>query len=100
MQKELAIARRVATLNPTAAHEAELAFLIYNQSYYANVVLPSIDVAPTNRAAHRAAAGQAADLLQRAAASGAPLAHRGRENMSRADAADVVARWRRVAAQG
>lgn len=99
MQKELAVARRVVTLNPTAAHEAELAFLIYNESYYANVVLPLINVATVNRAAHRVAAAQAADLLQHAAGSGAPLAHRGRQSMTRPEALDVLARWRRIAGQ-
>ena len=42
MRRQLPFAGRIAQLQPTAAREAAYAFLLYNQSYYANVVMPAL----------------------------------------------------------
>jgi hypothetical protein len=102
MDRELSIATRRAEIDPSSAHQAELAFLIYNHSYYANVVLPSLAghaVAPEAMATHRRHAAFAADALERAVKRGGELAHPGREHITSKDAERVVASWRRIARQ-
>ncbi|HKE96248.1 MAG TPA: hypothetical protein VKB34_18205 [Povalibacter sp.] len=101
MSDELVIARKLTQMDPSAAREAELAFLIYNQSYYANVVLPSASgrrVGSAERASYREAATTAAELLARAVARGTPLAHAGRPQFSAEDAQRTLANWQRIAA--
>lgn len=100
MARELLAATRRAEIDPSSAHQAELAFLIYNHSYYANVVLPSLaghEVAADAMTAHRRHAGSAADRLERAIKRGGALAHQGRENITPDDAERLVATWRRIA---
>jgi len=100
MQSELRAAQLLADMDPTAAHQAELAFLIYNHSYYERVVLPSLSgtaVMPKAVNAHREAAAEAAYRLRRALERGGSLAHPGREQFSRDDAERMVASWRRIA---
>lgn len=102
MRGELSSATRRAEIDPSSAHQAELAFLIYNHSYYANVVLPSLaghEVSPDAIAAHRHHAGSAADTLDRAIKRGGALAHPGREHITSNDAERLVASWRRIAGQ-
>lgn len=102
MRHELSIATRRVEIDPSSSNQAELAFLIYNHSYYANVVLPSLaghEVAPDAIAAHRRHAGSAADTLERAIERGGALAHPGREYITSNDAERLVASWRRIAGQ-
>lgn len=102
MGRELSIATRRTEIDPSSAHQAELAFLIYNHSYYENVVLPTLaghEVAPDAMAAHRRHAGSAADMLERAIERGGALAHLGREKITANDAERLVASWRRIAEQ-
>jgi hypothetical protein len=102
MTRELPLATRRAEIDPSSSHQAELAFLIYNHSYYANVVLPSLagrELAPRAIATHRHHAGAAADMLERAIKRRGALPHRGREHITSDDAARLVASWRRIAEQ-
>lgn len=102
MGRELSVATRRAEIDLSSANQAELAFLIYNHSYYANVVLPSLaghEVASDAMTAHRRQAAAAADTLDRAIKRGGALAHPGRENITSNDAERLVASWRRIARQ-
>jgi hypothetical protein len=102
MHRELPIATRRAEIDPSSSHQAELAFLIYNHSYYTNVVLPSLaghEVGSDAMAAHRRHAGSAADTLERAIRRGGTLAHPGREHITSNDADRLVSTWRRIAQQ-
>lgn len=99
MQDELRYARQIATLQPTAAREAQLAFLVYNEALYANRVLPTLDgkaVGEAERFLLARRAGEAAGLLARAIERGGPLGHPGRENLDAGEARRVVAAWDRA----
>ena len=98
MERDLPIARRLTALDPTAAREADLAFLVYNHSYYANVVLPALTGQPERQDRHRPNIGEAIELLGRAIETGGPLGHPGRENLTRDDAHRTLASWRRLIA--
>lgn len=101
MNDEAVIAHKLALLDPSAARQAELAFLIYNRSFYSRVVLPSASgrgITSADREAHRRDAGSAAALLERALAQHTSLAHPGRLQFDRADAERTLAAWRRAAA--
>lgn len=103
MQKQLPDARRLIDLDPTAARHAELAFLLYNHSYYEHTVLPALEGrAPSaaDRAEHRKSVALASDELERALASGHTIAHPGRERITREEGAAMLASWRRIAAAG
>ena len=103
MDEQLPVAERIAELNPTAAREAELAFLVYNHSYYEHVVLPAVagqQLDSTAAAAHRQAANQAADLLESALNRGGSLAHPGHDAMTRDDGIRTLASWRRIGGHG
>jgi len=102
MQNQLPYARRLAQLQPTSAHDAELAFLIYNHARYAHDVMPALDgrVVGLNEASlYLAGVEEAIGFLQRAASRGGPLAHTGRPGMSDSDAARVVESWQQAAAR-
>jgi hypothetical protein len=99
MRRQLPFAGRIARLQPTAAREAAYAFLLYNQSYYANVVMPALaGEAPPEwqRRAHREAVGQAIEVLETAMTRGGPLAHAGRDSLSSEDVHRTLASWRRI----
>jgi hypothetical protein len=98
MREQLPAAQRLAEIDPTAAREAELAFLIYNHSYYQHAVLPSIEGHAPATAEHRKAAGLAAHRLEHALAMGRSIAHSGRERLTREDGMAMLASWRRIAA--
>jgi hypothetical protein len=101
MQREMPYARRLAELRPTAAREAELAFLIYNRARYEHDVLPAIDgkdVDADEMVAYLTAVQEAIRVLQHAIDLGGSLAHQGREAMTANDAARVLQSWRHVAA--
>jgi hypothetical protein len=100
MRRQLPFAARIAQLQPTAAREAAYAYLLYNQSYYANVVLPALagEQPPDwQRHAHRDTVSQAVAVLESALARGGPLAHAGRESLNTEDVQRTLASWRRVA---
>lgn len=99
MQRQLPMARQVVEIDPTAAHEAELAFLIYNQSYYQRLLLPAVrgeSITHAERAAHGRVVTTAIELLEHALARNTSLAHRGRDAMTRDDGEQALASWRRI----
>lgn len=101
MQATLPMVRRMAELAPTAAREAELAFLVYNKAFYEEQVLPSLSgryVGADARERLRAAAQEAALLLESALARGGRVAHAGRDTLTREQAEAVLQSWRRQAA--
>ena len=95
MERDLPIMQRLTGLDPTAAREADLAFLVYNHSYYANLVLPALVGQPARPDRHRVHVGEAIELLQRAIDASGPLGHPGRENLTREDARRTLASWQR-----
>jgi hypothetical protein len=102
MLDELVLARRLVELDPTAAHRAQLAFLIYNHSYYENVVMPQLDGRDATAdalAAHRRASARAAEELTLALERGGTLQHPGRDTFERIGAERTIASWRRSASQ-
>jgi hypothetical protein len=102
MRRQLPFAGRIAQLQPTAAREAAYAFLLYNQSYYANVVMPALageQPLEWQRHAHRDAVAQAIVVLETAVARGGPLAHAGRDSLTLDDVRRTLTSWRRVAAR-
>ena len=98
MEWQLPLVRRLAEIQPTAAREAKLAFLLYNRSQYREILIPTltgaeIDVASLER--HRAGVTEAALTLERALARGGSIGHSGREEMRREDATRTLASWKR-----
>jgi hypothetical protein len=101
MESQLPFVERMAAIAPTAAREAAYGFLLYNHSYYANVVMPALDghpADPQRRRAHALAAVRAAGALESALSRGGPLEHAGRPALSREAARRALESWRRVAA--
>lgn len=102
MDRQLPLARRLAELQPTAAREAALAFLIHDRSRYERLLIPSLNGAAIGADAmqgYRHEVDEAADVLQRALTRGGSPAHPGRENISTDDARRVLAAWRAEARQ-
>jgi len=102
MERELPYARRLADLQPNAAHDAELAFLIYNHTRYAHSLMPALDgreVGVNEAAVYLSGIEEAIRVLQRAVSRGGSLAHGGRERMTDEDGARVLASWQRTADQ-
>lgn len=100
MRSELDLTRRLVELDPSAAHRAQLAFLIYNHSYYEYIVLPQLDgrgVSADALVAYRSAAAHAAEQLTLAIERGGRLNHPGRDTFERIDAERMIASWRRIA---
>jgi hypothetical protein len=98
MERDLPISRRLTALDPTAAREADLAFLVYNHSYYANVVLPALTGQAERRERHRLEISEAIARLEHAIQMGGPIGHPGRENLTRDDARRTLASWQRLIA--
>ncbi len=102
MEKQIPYVRRIAELLPTSAHEAELAFLIFNDARYAHVVMPALDGRDVGRREARvymAGVQEATQVLRSAVDRGGSLMHPGRESMTPDDAQRVIESWSRVAAQ-
>jgi hypothetical protein len=102
MRRQLPFADRIAKLHPTAAREAAYAYLLYNQSYYANVVMPALaGEAPLHwqLRAHRETVARAIAVLESALARGGPLAHAGRESLNAEVAHRALVSWRRLVDQ-
>ena len=90
MEWQLPLAKQLAELQPTAAREASLAFLLYNRSQYRELLIPTLTGARRRRRrAWRVTAqsvAAAARLLERALERGGSIGHSGREEMQREDA--------------
>lgn len=98
MNKQLPFLQRMTELEPTAAREAELAFLVYNQSLYEHIVMPQLAGEEPSREhllAHRDCVQAAIASLDSALSREGSLAHIGREKMTRADAQAIADSWRR-----
>lgn len=96
MQRELPFAKKIAELKPTAAHEAQLAFLLYNESLYRNHIMPALAGAnPTfeQQQTHLVQVRQAAELLLNAVNRGGDPAHPGREQLTAEQARQVALSW-------
>jgi hypothetical protein len=97
MEWQLPAAARLAELQPTAAREAALAFLIYNRSRYVEIVLPMLagnEPGATELARHRENISQAAALLEQALQDGGPLLSPSRERMNPDDGRRALQSWR------
>src|SRR5690606_25941741 len=69
MERELPRMKTLAALDGSSAHHAELAFLVYNHSYYRHVLLPGLEgrqVLDAERVAHRQAVVEASRHLEQA----------------------------------
>jgi tetratricopeptide (TPR) repeat protein len=98
MDWQLPAAQRLAELDPTAAREAAVAFLIYNRSRYAEMLLPSLTGAAVTAPEidrHRSNVAAAIEMLERALADGGSIVHAGREEIRREDAYRTLESWRR-----
>jgi hypothetical protein len=96
MQAELPIATKLAELKPTSAHEAALAFLIYNGSLYENVVMPQLagkQPGSEQLTAHRQSVTEAGDLLMRAVHRNGDVAHKDRESLTSEQARSIAISW-------
>lgn len=99
MNRQLPFAEKIVELQPTAAREAALAFLIYNQSYYAQKVIPVFSgtkVGAGHKAQHLVRVELAIHILERALSRGDPLGHPGHEAMTPEDARHTLDEWRSV----
>lgn len=100
MQGELPFAQKMVDLKPSSANQAQLAFLVYNESLYKNRIMPALAGLNPNsgeRQAHKAQISRAAELLQNAVLRGEDPAHPGREQLTLEDAARIASSWRREA---
>jgi hypothetical protein len=98
MLAELPMVRRMAELQPTAAREAELAFLLYNKAFYEEQVLPALAGERPDEARRRRmriATLAAATVLERALGRGGSVAHAGRGSLTRDEALSVLQSWQR-----
>lgn len=98
MAEQLPLTKAMADLQPTAARQAELAFLVYNRSFYENLVMPMLDARQPDAmqtAKYRADVREAVAVLEQALAQPGPLSHLGREQLSREDGYRTLASWRR-----
>jgi hypothetical protein len=96
MQADLPFAAKLAELKPTSSHEAELAFLMYNESLYENVVMPQLAgmrSTPAQQALHRSRVTQASELLMSAVYRGGDLAHPGHESLDGDQATEIALSW-------
>jgi hypothetical protein len=96
MNDELPVVRRMADLQPTAARQAELAFLVFNKAMYDEQVLPMLAGLPDDGARGRRfvrGVAEAARLLEGALAAGGSVGHPGRERFTREQAESVLTSW-------
>jgi hypothetical protein len=98
MREELPVARRLALLRADSRHEAELAFLVYNEALYAHQLMPALDgrnPSPQDQSMQQQATADAAGLLLSAVDRGGDVAHAGRETLTREQASQIAWTWRR-----
>ncbi len=102
METQLPLVAKTAELEPTSAHEAEYAELIYTHSVAEQFSIPALmgeQPSPGRFALHLVQVEAAIDALERAIKRGGALGYPGRENMSLADARRSLETWHRVAEQ-
>ena len=98
MQDQLPVLTKRTELQPTASRQAELAFLIYNESLYENLVIPQLNGQGTGEAQamkHRRNTQTAIATLEQAMLRGGTLAHAGREQLTVQDAQSILESWRK-----
>jgi hypothetical protein len=98
MEWQLPLARRLAELQPTAAREAKLAFLLYNRSRYDELLIPTLsgaEIGVDGMSRYRDDVAEAARTLERALERGGSIGHLGRDELRREDAYRTLASWRR-----
>jgi hypothetical protein len=98
MGEDMPYQKRMVELQPTAAREAEYAFLVYNHALYRYAVLPSLDgrrPSTEEKRDHAAQVTVAARLMSSALTRGGPLAHAGRDDLTDEQARRVLASWER-----
>ncbi|RYY01757.1 MAG: hypothetical protein EOO53_16160 [Gammaproteobacteria bacterium] len=100
MQTELPFAEKMVDLKPSSSNQAQLAFLIYNESLYKNRIMPALaGLNPTASQQQNqiTQTRRAAELLQNAIFRGEALGHPGREQFTVEEAERIIASWRRQA---
>jgi hypothetical protein len=100
MEKQIPAARKLAEIQPTSAHEAELAYLIYNHAQYAYELLPTLAGKPISSAMKESERVQVLDaiaVMDRALMKGGSLAYPGREQLTSDNAYNAVRAWRKRA---
>lgn len=100
MQAELPFAEKMVDLKPSSSNQAQLAFLVYNESLYKNRIMPALaGLNPTlaQQQGHIVQIHRAAELLQNAVFRGEALGHPGREQLTLEDAEKIILSWRRQA---
>jgi hypothetical protein len=100
MERQLPAARKLAEIQPTSAHDAELAYLIYNHARYTYQLLPQLtgkSVDPGMRELHRKDVLEAISVMERALARSGSLAYPGRERLTSDDAYSALRHWRQRA---
>jgi len=98
MKEQLPLTTKLVELKPSGARHAELAFLIYNESLYEHVVMPSLggeSPNPQRITEHRDAVRAAIEHMNLAINSGEQLSHEGRDAFDINDAQRIVSSWRR-----
>jgi hypothetical protein len=96
MQADLPYVAKLAELKPTAAHESELAFVMYNESLYENIVMPQLagmSSTPSQLTQHRNNVAHASNLLMSAVYRGGNLAHPGHESLNSDQATAIALSW-------
>jgi len=100
MERQLPAARKLAEIQPTSAHDAELAYLIYNHAQYAYELLPTLNgqrIDVPMRALDRQDVLEAIATLERALAKGGSLAYPGRDQLTSDDGYAALRAWRKRA---
>ena len=100
MQTELPFAEKMVELKPSSSNQAQLAFLVYNESLYENRIMPSLagfNLTASQQQNHIANIRRAAELLQNAVIRGEALGHAGREDFTVDEAERIINSWRRQA---
>jgi hypothetical protein len=102
MERQLRLARKLAELDPSSAHESELAELVYVHSVTERFVIPALNgERPTLQSyrEHLVQVEEAIDRLESALQQGGSLGYPGRELMTADDAQRTLATWQKVAGQ-
>jgi len=98
MRKEIPLAEKLLELKASASNQAQLAFLLYNESLYRNQIMPALDgIRPSsgNMHDHMENVRRAVELMEAALQQPTSLAHPGRDQLTHADAEAIAKSWRR-----
>jgi hypothetical protein len=102
MQRQLPVARKLAEVQPTAARDAALAYLIFNHASYEQLVIPSLTgerSSAERQTLFFEGVEQAIFVMERALTRSGPLHHQGREQLSADEARRTLAGWQATARQ-